>query len=65
MRRFMSKDNKKDNLVGRTLVYHLKNGKSFNFGTVVDTERKGNETKLIFDTDKKSNEKRKEIRSEQ
>ena len=61
----MSKDNKKDNLVGRTLVFKLKNGKSFNFGTVVNTERKCNETKLIFDTDKKSNEKRKAIRSEQ
>ena len=61
----MSKDNKKDNLVGRTLVLHLKNGKSLKYGTVINTETKGNETKLIFDTDKKSNEKGKEIRSEQ
>ena len=54
----MSKDNKKDNLVGRTLVLHLKNGKSLKYyGTVIYTETKGNETKLIFDTDKKSNEK--------
>ena len=63
----MSKDSKKDELVGRTLVFTLKNGKSLKYyGTVVYTETKGNETKLIFDTDKEYYEKkkRKEIRSE-
>ena len=62
----MSKDSKKDELVGRTLVFTLKNGKSCKYyGTVVSTETKGNETKLIFDTDKEYYEKkRKEIRSE-
>ena len=47
----MSKDIKKDELVGRTLVFTLKNGKSFKYGTVINTETKGNKTKLIFDTD--------------
>ena len=63
----MSKDNKKDELVGRTLVLTTKKGKSLKYyGTVIYTETKGNETKLIFDTDKEYYEKkkRKEIRSE-
>jgi hypothetical protein len=62
----MSKDSKKDELVGRTLVLTTKKGKSLKYyGTVVYTETKGNETKLIFDTDKEYYEKkRKEIRSE-
>jgi hypothetical protein len=63
----MSKDSKKDELVGRTLVLTTKKGKSLKYyGTVVYTETKGNETKLIFDTDKEYYEKkkRKEFRSE-
>jgi len=61
----MSKDSKKDEVVGRTLVFTLKNGKSFKYGTVINTVTKGNKTELIFDTDKKYYEKkRKEIRSE-
>jgi hypothetical protein len=59
----MSKDSKKDELVGRTLLLTTKKGKSLKYyGTVVYTETKGNETKLIFDTDKEYYEKkRKEI----
>ena len=63
----MSNDSKKDKLVGRTLVLTTKKGKSLKYyGTVIYTETKGNETKLIFDTDKEYYEKkkRKEIRSE-
>ncbi len=61
----MSKDSKKDELVGRTLIFTLKNGKSWHYGTVINTETEGNETKLIFDTDKEYYEKkRKEFRSE-
>ena len=61
----MSKDSKKDELVGRTLIFTLKNGKSWHYGTVINTETKGNKTKLIFDTDKEYyDKKRKEIRSE-
>jgi len=61
----MSKDSKKDELVERTLVFTLKNSKSLKYGTVINTETKGNETKLIFDTDKEYYEKQgKEIRSE-
>ena len=55
----MSKDSKKDELVGRTLVFTLKNGKSWHYGTVINTETKGNKTKLIFDTDKEYYEKKK------
>ena len=62
----MSNDSKKDKLVGRTLVLTTKKGKSLKYyGTVIYTETKGNETKLIFDTDKEYYEKkRKEFRSE-
>jgi len=61
----MSNDSKKDKLVERTLLFTLKNGKSWHYGTVVYTETKGNETRLIFDTDKEYYEKkRKEIGSE-
>lgn len=62
----MSKENKKDELVGRTFAFSLKKkGRSVKFGTVVNTNTKGNETKLILDTDKKSDVKGKEIRDQQ
>lgn len=58
----MSNKTEKDNLMGRTLVFTLQNGKSFKYGTVIDTEKKGNETKLIFDTNNDSHLKSKENR---
>ena len=54
----MRKDSKKDELVGRTLVFTLKNGKSFKYGTVIKTETTGNETKLFFDTDEQHRDNR-------
>ena len=63
----MSKDNNKDDLLGKTLVLTTKKGKSLKYyGTVVYIETKGNETKLIFDRNKEYYEKknRKRIRSE-